>query len=132
MNQRRAMFLSLILFCYVMLMAGWWISTRGKARQFPPVKLRIVPFTGAEEAFSSELEQSLRNVPGVELSSDGAVLSGYVQARQTINVTARLNNPLTGEVFWSKDYQASVNDPRPIPREVAHDAIEAARKKQLK
>jgi len=132
MNQRRAMFLSLILFCYVMLMAGWWISTRGNARQFPPVRLRIVPFTGAEETFSSELEQSLRNMPGVELSSDGAVLSGDVHAKETVNVTAHLNNPLTGEVFWSKDYHASVNDPRPIPHEVAHDAIEAARKKILK
>jgi hypothetical protein len=132
MNQRRVMFLSLCLFGYVTLMAGWWISTRGNARLLPPVKLRLVPFTGAEEAFSSELEQSLKNVPGVELSSDGAVLSGDVQAKQTVDVTARLNNPLTGEVFWSKNYQASVNDPRPIPREVAHDAIEAARKKLLK
>jgi hypothetical protein len=132
MNQRRVMFLSLCFFGYVMLMAGWWISTRGNARLLPPVKLRLVPFTGAEDPFSSELEQSLKNVPGVELSSDGAVLSGDVQSKQTVNVTARLKNPLTGEVFWSKDYRATVNDPQPIPREVAHDAIEAVRKKLLK
>lgn len=128
MNQRRVMFLMLCFFGYVLLMAAWWMSSRNPGK-FPDVKVRLQPFAGATAEFSSQLEISLHNAPGVELAPDGAILSGTVQGTQDVKVNAQLKNPVTGEQFWSKAYQASLAEPRPIPQEVAHDAIEAVRKR---
>jgi len=129
MKQRRGMFLTLCLFGYVLLMAGWWLSSHNP-QQLPAVKLRVQPFSGATPDFSSQLEQSLRNAPGAELAPEGAVLSGSVSGSQYVQVAAQLKDPVTGETFWSKQYQASVAEPRAIPKEVARDAVEAVRKKR--
>jgi hypothetical protein len=110
-----------------MLMAGWWISTRGNPRHLPPVRLQVEPFTGATAEFSTDLVEALRSVPGVEVSPGGAVLSGSVQGTQNVKAIARLTSPVTGKVLWSKEYEASEGQPRPISREVAQDAIQALR-----
>jgi len=128
MNQRRTMFLMLCLFGYVLLMAGWWLSSHNP-QQFPKVKIRVQAFSGATPGFSSQLEQSLQTVPGAELAPEGAILSGSVSGSQDMQVTAQLKNPVTGETFWSKQYQASMAAPRALPQEVARDAVEAVRKK---
>lgn len=126
MNQRRGMFLMLCLFGYLLMMGGWWLSTRNP-RQFPKVRIRMGPFVGATPEFTTQLEQSIRGISGVELAKDGALLRGSVAGLQEIRAKAQLEDPRTGEQLWSKDYEATIDHPQAIPLDIAQDAIKVLR-----
>jgi len=145
-------FLGICLFGYLLVLGGWWVSSRAGPRPAtsgaPPV-VAVLPFHGSDSAaFTAGMIDALRNQTSLTVlpyesvrgadSADpvaagrrlkaSAVLAGEInQQGGGTRIQARLSETKGGAVLWSQIYDRNDQQAETTPGQIVHDLVAALR-----